>query len=180
MTNFTSIIDHQNKYEVMTQIGFETALVVKVEEHWDHDDLNGTWGTERKTVVSSKDAKAVYDIISKGTMGSSASCLDTQWLLHKSYYWLVKRTNGRLYPFPLLFASQEERSASARKYNGYKWDAFYEGRIDSTQLEKGLVDCPSEQEIRDLLRLIEHSIAHGETPWDDLDQRGGLVPRWAA
>lgn len=179
MTNFTSTLDFKTNIETLVQEGFENALVVKVDEHWSHDDLNGTWGTICKDVVADEDVKIAYDILSTGTMGAKAGCVDTEWTLHTSYYWLVKRSDGRLYPFPLLFASQEERAASSRKYNGYKWNAFYEGRIDSTQLEKGLVDTPTEDEISTLLRLIEQSLDM-DSQWDDLDQRGGLVPRWAA
>ena len=180
MKNFTSTLNHENNLETMTQYGFENALVVEVDEHWSHDDLNGTWGTICQSVVPDEDVKVAFKMCIEGKVDSSLDALDATWLLHKSYYWLVRRGNGKLYPFPLLFEGQKEREESAYKYNGWKWSAFYEGRIDSRTLEKGLVDVPSEEEIRDLLRLVEHSIAHGETPWDHLDQRGGLVPRWAA
>lgn len=179
MKNFTSVIDHENNLETMTQDGFENALVVKVDEHWSHDDLNGTWGTICKDVVADEDVKVAFKMCIEGKVDSSLDALDATWLLHKSYYWLVRRGNGKLYPFPLLFEGQKEREESARRYNSYKWNAFYEGRIDSSTLERALVDVPSEEEIRTLLKLVEQSCGCSEE-WDDLDQRGGLTPRWAA
>lgn len=176
MTNFTTFIDEINKIETIIEEGFENALVVKVDEHWSHDDLNGTWGTVCQSVVPSEDVKAVYNSCATGKV---VACDDIEWLLHVSYYWLVKRANGKLYPFPLLFADLKEREASASRYNGYKWNAFYEGWIDSSQLEEQLVDVPSEEEISALLAQIEQSLDM-DSQWDDLDQRGGLVPRWAA
>ena len=174
MKNFTSTLDYKNKIETMTQEGFETSLVLKVECNWEHDDLNGTWCTERKTVVESSDVKEAFQSVT-GLDGSC--CAFTQSM---SYYWLVRRVNGTMYPWPLLFVTQEEREESASRYNDETWRMFYAGNYDSAQLAKEIVDCPSEEEIQSLLNQVEQLTDLDGSQWDDLDQRGGLTPRWAA
>ena len=172
MTNFTTFIDEQNKIETIIEEGFESSIVVKVDNGWSNE-----WTYIRKSAVRTVDVKYVY---TSCITGKAVVCDDIEWLLHVSYYWLVKRDNGKLYPFPLLFADRQEREESASRYNDYKWNAFYEGWIDSSQLEKELVDVPSEEEISALLGLIEQSLDMDVSQWEDLDQRGGLIPRWAA
>ena len=180
MTNFTTVVDEVNQVETMVEEGFDQAVVVQVDHQWDNE-----WTYIRKTFVPSEEVKAVYNLCAKGAYNvcvkwAVAPCEDLEWLLHTSYYWLVKRTNGKMYPFPLLFAGRKERLASASQYNDYTWGAFYEGRISSSQLEEQLVDCPSEEEITALLVQLDQLTDNDGSQWDDLDARGGLVPRWAA
>ena len=172
MKNFTTVVDELHQIETTVTDDFSSALVGTVEHNWDQE-----WTYVYKDAVPLEDVKAAYDVCIKGT---TVSCEDLEWILHKSYYWLVKRTNGSLYPFPLMFEGLKEREQSASTYNGYKWDAFYEGRISSDQLEKELVDVPTEEEINGLLSQLDQLTDADESPWDDLDARGGLVPRWAA
>lgn len=148
----------ENKHESLIQEGFETSLVVTVDHHWD-----GYWSTEIKEVVKPSEVQK--------------ACLDNG---SSGYYWLVRRSNGSMYPFPLLFVSQEERQKEADRYNGEKWRMFYAGVLTSESLHEQIVDCPTEWEIDDLLAQVEAISSQCETPWDDLDTQGGLVPRWAA
>ena len=172
MTNFTTVVDEVNQVETMVEEGFDQAVVVQVDHNWDQE-----WTYIRKTFVVVEDVKAVYDTY---TTGVAAPHEHLEWILRESYYWLVKRQCGKMYPFPLLFAGRREREESASQRNDYTWSAFYEGRIDSAQLEKELVDVPTEEEIQQLLIQVEQSIDADVSKWDDLDARGGLVPRWAA
>lgn len=172
MKNVTSTIDKQNKIITDVEEGFDEALVVTVNHSW-----SGSYTIIHKSAVSSEDLKSAYEIYSKGIAVTSE---DVSWTLHRSWYWLVKRDNGSMYPFPLLFASQEQREESTRKYNDDTWMQFYKGYYDSEQLSLELVDTPTDAEINDILIQLDQLTDHDVSQWEDLDQRGGLVPRWAA
>ena len=172
MKDFTLTVLNE-EHEVMTEAGFETAVVVKIDEEYHYDDMGAYWQVDWKKVVSSSSAAEAYQACSKGL---DVPYSESKWPVGDSYYWLVRRENGSFYPWPLLFSSQEERVASAARYNDQQWDAFYSGGLPSPKL----VDVPSNEEIQRLLTQVEAHIHQGGTPWDDLDARGGLVPRWAA
>ena len=159
MKNFTSTLDHENKHETLIEEGFENALIVEVDE-----DYDGHWSTEVKKVISPSEVQKAY---SAGKV------------TRDSYYWLVRRSNGSMYPFPLVFVSQQDRQKEADQYNNETWRKFYAGGLTSETLNRRLVDCPSEDEISELLTQVEELASQGEALWDDMDQRGGLVPRWA-
>lgn len=151
-----------------TERGYETALVVCHKQSIDECEIH-----EHYEVVDPGEAAEVYPVCSKGleVPYSEAEQPVSQW-----YDWLVRRVDGRLYPWPLLFCSQEERQAASDEYNEESWEMFYEGYCDTPDI----VDTPSEEEVQSLLVQVEMYITQGETPWDDIDKRGGLVPRWAA
>lgn len=168
MKTFTVVEDINETTTTTVEEDFNSSLVVEVNYGI---NFNG-WQTIRKSVVNNKHVKQAYGIYRKGV----SFPLTESWLLHTSYYWLVRRSNGSLYPWPLIFATSEERLISARRKNDEQWDLFYSGVIPSPRP----VDCPSDEEVADLLTQVEELIFHGEALWDHLDQRGGLVPRWAA
>lgn len=157
-----------------TEEGFESAPVVMVQTG--PVSSSEPYTTEvhqwRETVPSSEIQKA-YRFASKGI---PVPCSDKGGPLSDSYYWLVRRKDGSLYPWPLLFCPQDHRQREADRRNDEEWEMFYKGN----SCEPSCVDCPSESEVLELLAQVEAYISQGETPWDDLDQRGGLTPRWAA
>ena len=160
--------EHHDEVETVTEIGFDNALVLSINHSYNFNTLYVT-----KEIVAEDLVRSAYSLYTED--GGDFSD-DELWLLRDSYYWLVRRANGSLYPFPLLFSSQEERVASAHRYNDQQWDAFYSGGLPSPKL----VDVPSNEEINQLLQQLKFHVAQGASPWDDLDARGGLIPRWAA
>lgn len=165
-------IDHINTRTVHTEEGFATALLVHVQEHF--NPLEGEAEMFRE-VVSMESFKLIHHFYESGLAPDSPS-----WEWQESYYWCVRRGNGKLYPLPLLYASEEERQQAKDARNSESWNMFYAGLITSNTLEKWLVDCPTPEEVEALRASLKDWVTQGESPWDHLDQRGGLVPRWAA
>ena len=175
MKNFTeeTVMNHfDNSYNVFTEAGFHSALVVA--------KRSGVFGNnveEWREVVPLERIGGVFGHALEGGTPQS-SRLIPHW--EESYYWLVPLQNGGFYPWPLLFCSQEHRQLEADKRNGELWRQFYAGVIDSKTLRCSLRSAPSEDEIEQILANLEAYIAQGDSPWDEYDQQGGLVPRWAS
>ena len=171
--------EHHDEVETTVELGFDYALVVTVNHNYNNDTLYVC-----KDIVDVSRVKQAYELhTSNGGIGgipcgaTISTDLDSLWwLIRDSHYWLVRRENGSLYPFPLLFASPEERAKSASRHNDQQWSAYYSGGIPTPRI----VDVPSSEEVQKLLNQLKFHVAQGASPWDDLDARGGLVPRWAA
>lgn len=158
---------------VFTENGFQSSPVVMVQTG-PVQGPNGTEVLQYREFVEISEIQKAYRFASKGM---TVPCSDAGGPSTDSYYWLVKRANGSLYPWPLLFCPQDHRQREADRRNDFEWDNFYAG--NSTH--PAIVDCPTESEISHILSQLETYISQSETPWDDLDnQQGGLVPRWAA
>ena len=171
MKNFTeetTMNRFDNSYIRFTEVGFESALVVAKRSGVFGDNVE-----EWQEVVPLEQIGRVFKHALEGGTPQS-SRLIPYW--EESYYWLVRRDNGSLYPWPLLFASQEQRQRESDARNQFEWEQFYAGNSS----HPATVDCPSEEEVAQILSQLEVYIAQGDSPWDEYDQRGGLVPRWAS
>lgn len=147
-----------------TQEGYSVAPIVNTSQEASDWEILEVW----QEVVSPDEFREALALLAISPMDITG------------FYWCVRRTNGKMYPFPLLYADADQRKESAERRNAEAWRMFYAGYTSSSELDARLVDCPSEQEVEALRASLKEWADQGETPWDHLDQRGGLIPRWAA